>query len=171
MKIAVSFAYLGVIVAANLAVVWFGVVSIAPGLMAPAGVVFAGLALLLRDAIPDRRLVVALIAAGAVLSAVLSDPMIALASAAAFTISELVDWVVFELQRRRGASWTWAATGSNLVSAPLDTVAFLWLSGFGLAPALIAGQLVGKLLYATVLPVLVIALVRSRRAADELGAA
>jgi hypothetical protein len=158
--------YVAAIVAANLAVTWFGLVPIAPGLVAPAGVVFAGLVLLLRDTIRDRRLIAILVAIGAVLSALLSDPAIALASAAAFTVSELVDWAMFEWRRRRGASWVNAAFTSNLVSAPLDTIAFLWLSGFGLAPALIAGQLLGKLIYATVVPLLVKAAaerVRARR--------
>lgn len=166
-KLFVSLAYIATIVAANLAVATFGVVPIAPGLIAPAGVVFAGLALLLRDALDDRRLIVALIVAGAGVSALLSPPAIVFASAAAFAVSELVDWVVFEAQRRRGVRWTWAATGSNLVSAPLDTIAFLWLSGFGVTTPLVAGLLVGKLLYATVLPVAVIAAagrVRARRA-------
>lgn len=162
-----ALAYVATVVTANVAVTQYGVISIAPGLVAPAGVVFAGLVLLLRDAIPDRRLVLVLVAVGAVLSAFLSDPAIALASAAAFAVSELVDWALFEWRRRRGASWGNAAFTSNLVSAPLDTVAFLWLAGFGLAPALIAGQLVGKLLYATVVPLLVkttVQRVRARRA-------
>lgn len=166
-KLFVSLAYIATIVAANLAVATFGLVPIAPGLVAPAGVVFAGLALLLRDALDDRRLIAALIAAGAGLSALLSPPAIVIASVAAFAISELVDWVAFEVQRRRGARWAWAAAGSNLVSAPLDTLAFLWLSGFGVTGPLVAGQLVGKLIYATALPVLAVALVgrvRARRA-------
>jgi uncharacterized PurR-regulated membrane protein YhhQ (DUF165 family) len=160
-------AYVGVIVAANLAVAEFGLIPIAPGLVAPAGVVFAGLALLLRDALPDRRLIVALIVLGAGLSALLSAPAVAFASAAAFLVSELVDWAVYELQRQRGVRWAWAAIGSNVVSAPLDTIAFLWLSGFGATAPLVAGQLVGKLLYATLLPVLIVAVVirlRARRA-------
>lgn len=160
-------AYVGVIVAANLAVVEFGLIPIAPGLLAPAGVVFAGLALLLRDALPDRRLIVALIVLGAVLSALLSSPAVALASATAFLVSELVDWRVFYVHRMRGDSWIRAALISNLISAPLDTIAFLWLSGFGVTTALVAGQLVGKLLYATLLPLLVRAVVihlRARRA-------
>jgi queuosine precursor transporter len=163
----IPLAYVAAIVAANLAVAWFGLIPIAPGLVAPAGVVFAGLVLLLRDAIKDRRLVAVLIAAGALLSALLSDPVIALASAAAFAVSELVDWAVFELRRRRGTSWAWSAATSNVVAAPLDTVLFLWLSGFGVTAPLVAGQLVGKLLYATLLPLLVVVAVsrvRARRA-------
>lgn len=156
--------YIATVVAANVAVTQYGVVPIAPGLVAPAGVVFAGLVLLLRDAIPDRRLVLSLVVIGAGLSALLSDPAIALASAAAFGVAELVDWAVYEIQRRRGASWGSAALTSNLVSAPLDTIAFLWLSGFGVTGALVAGQLVGKLLYGTLPIVLAAAYVGRRQA-------
>lgn len=165
--VVVAVAYVATIVVANLAVAHFGLIPIGFGFTAPAGVVFAGLALLLRDALTDRRLILSLIVLGAGLSALLSSPAVALASAAAFGISELVDWAVYEVQRRRGASWAWAAATSNLVSAPLDTIAFLTLSGFGVTAPLVVGQLVGKLLYATALPILAKVLVshlRTRRA-------
>src|SRR3954464_9723695 len=67
-------------------------VPVAPGLMAPSGVVMVGLTLVLRDLV-QRRLGAGVslfaIAAGAAVSAFLAPPAIVVASAAAFLISEL----------------------------------------------------------------------------------
>ncbi|PDW00054.1 hypothetical protein CJ255_21180 [Candidatus Viridilinea mediisalina] len=85
------------IVAANLAITYLGIVPVGFGLMAPAGVYFAGLAFSLRDALHEtlgRRWVVGAILLGALLSAVLS-PQLALASGLAFLVSELADYAVY----------------------------------------------------------------------------
>ena len=80
-------------------------VPVAPGLVAPSGVVTVGLALVLRDLV-QRRLgrwwSLAAIAAGAALSALLASPALVVASTAAFLLSELADFAVYTpLQRRR----------------------------------------------------------------------
>src|SRR5436190_19319460 len=73
-------------------------IPVAPGLMAPSGVLMIGLALVLRDLV-QRRLgfvwAVAAILAGAALSGLLAPPALVLASAAAFLISELADLGVY----------------------------------------------------------------------------
>lgn len=119
--------YIGSIVGANWAIAQFGVV--APlGIAAPAGVFFAGLALSLRDALHEaggRRWVLAGILAGAALSAWLSGPL-ALASGAAFLVSEAADLAVYEPLRRR--SWAAALALSNTVGAVVDSALFLLLA-------------------------------------------
>ena len=69
-------------------------IPVAPGIMAPSGVLMIGLALVLRDLV-QRRLglawAFAAIAVGVVLSALLAPPALVLASATAFLLSETAD--------------------------------------------------------------------------------
>jgi hypothetical protein len=88
-------------------------------------------------------------AAGAVLSAVLAGPALAVASATAFALSELADLLVYQPLRRRG--FLRAVLASNAVGAPLDTIVFLSLAGFPVWSAL-PGQLWVKA-WATLIPV------------------
>ena len=163
-------AFVATVVAANWALAEFGTVPVAPGLEAPAGVYFAGLAFGLRDAVHERggrRLVLAAIAAGAGVSYVIEDAArvpgghtsIAAASAAAFAVSELADLAVYQPLRRR--SWPAAVAVSNGVGAVVDSALFLWLA-FGALDHL-AGQVVGKaLMIAVAIPLVWLA--RRRRA-------
>jgi uncharacterized PurR-regulated membrane protein YhhQ (DUF165 family) len=111
-------------------------IPVAPGLMAPSGVIMAGAALVLRDLV-QRRLGLAAsslaILAGAVLSALLAPPALVIASAAAFLLSEFADLAVYTPLARRG-----------LIVAGLvvDSIVFLWLA-FGSLEFLL-GQIVGK---------------------------
>ena len=84
--------YIGTIFAANWALATFGLVPVGFGLVAPAGVYFAGIAFTLRDLTQDalgRRAVVGAILVGALCSALVS-PQFALASAVAFLVAEPV---------------------------------------------------------------------------------
>ena len=162
--------------AANYLTARYGLVPVGFGLTATAGTYAAGLALLARDAVHDTagwRWVLAAVALGAGLSWLTSSPRLALASALAFTIAELADLAVYAPLRRRG--WARAALASGVAGALLDTVAFLAAAGFPLTAAGIGGQMVGKALWATLLPVLAIVAVREvrRRAVphDALDAA
>lgn len=151
--------YLATIVGANWAIQTFGLVPVGFGLMAPAGVYFAGLALTLRDLTHDalgRRWVLAAIVAGAALSAVIS-PAFALASGVAFLLSELADFAVYAPLRER--RWLLAVAASNAVGLVVDSALFLWLA-FGSLDFL-PGQVIGKLTM-TAVAVLVLALVRRR---------
>lgn len=149
--------YIATIFAANWALSTFGVVPVGFGLVAPAGVFFAGLALTFRDATQEqlgRGWVVAAIAVGALLSAVVS-PQFAIASGTAFLVSELADFAVYTPLRERG--WLRAVAASNVVGLIADSALFLWLA-FGSLDFL-AGQVVGKV-EMTVLAVAVLALLR-----------
>jgi uncharacterized PurR-regulated membrane protein YhhQ (DUF165 family) len=144
-KIVAIDAYLMAIVAANWLTAHYGFAPVGFGLMATAGTYAAGLAFIARDAVQDttgRLGAILALLAGAALSWWLASPALALASAAAFGLSELADMTVYTPLRRRG--YVRAAVASNAVGIVVDTVAFLWLAGFGLAPLVVAGQLVGK---------------------------
>lgn len=118
-------------------------VPVAPGLMAPSGVLTVGLALVLRDLV-QRRLgrywSLAAIAVGAALSALLASPALVIASTAAFLLSELADFAVYTpLQQRR---FILAVIASSVVGLVVDSILFLWLA-FGSLDFL-TGQIVGK---------------------------
>lgn len=130
-------AYVGTIYGANWALGKLGVVGIGFGLMAPAGVYFAGLALGLRDALHERTntLVVLLaIAVGCAASYLWADAVqipggkvtIALASAIAFGLSELADLAVYTPLRER--HWVAGVVASNAVGAAIDSLVFLPLA-------------------------------------------
>jgi uncharacterized PurR-regulated membrane protein YhhQ (DUF165 family) len=149
-------------VLANAAIQAWGIVPVGFGLMAPAGVFFAGLAFSFRDVVQERlgaRWAVAAILVGAALSALLS-PALALASGAAFLVSELADFAVFTPLRRR--SWLGAVAASNTVGLVVDSALFLWLA-FGSLDFL-AGQIVAKL-YMTILAVALLWVLKGRRLA------
>lgn len=154
-------AYVATIPAANWAVTRFGVVPVGFGYLAPAGVYAVGVALVLRDLAREaagRAAVVAAIAVGAVLSWWLADPGLALASAAAFAVSEAMDFAVYEPLRERGLAL--AMLASNAVGLLADSLIFLWLAFHSLE--FLPGQLLGKT-WMTLAAVAVIAVIARRR--------
>lgn len=153
-------AYIGAILAANWLTSRYGLIPVWPGLAATAGTYAAGAALLARDVLQDaagRRTVLAGIVLGAGLSVWLSTPQLAVASGAAFLIAETADMAIYTPLRKRG--WARAVLASNAVGAVLDTVVFLWLAGFPVASSA-PGQLVGKVIWATAVPVLAVTVIR-----------
>lgn len=153
--------YVLAIVAANVLTFHFGLVPVGFGLLVTAGTYAAGFALLARDFVhryANVWWVLAGIAFGIALSWVFASPAIALASAVAFGIAELVDLGVYLLARPKG--FVKAALVSNIVSAPIDTVLFLWIAGFPLTEESIVGQFVGKVLWATIVPLTLFVSVR-----------
>lgn len=159
MKYATAAGFLACILAANYTTTHYGMVPVGFGLIATAGTYFAGLTFVLRDSLQDaagKRAVVALIVAGALLSYLVADPFIALASGVAFLVSELVDFGIYTPLRRKG--YVRAAITSNITGAFVDTVLFLWIAGFPIWAAL-PGQMVGK----AAITALVVALVAAYR--------
>lgn len=143
-KLILAGAFLACILAANYVTSRYGFVPVGFGLMATAGTYFAGLSFVLRDSLQDaagKGWTVATIAAGAVLSFVIADPFIAAASAAAFGISELVDFSIYTPLRRRG--YVGAAIASNVAGSLVDSIVFLTVAGFPVWASL-PGQMVGK---------------------------
>lgn len=125
------------------------VIPVGFGFSAPSGVLMIGLALVLRDIVQHRAgtsAALGAIVAGSALSAFLASPALALASGAAFLISELADLAVYTpLAKTRRA---WAIAASGFVGAAVDSALFLWLA-FG-SLAFLQGQIIGKL-YASAL--------------------
>jgi queuosine precursor transporter len=118
-------------------------VPVAPGVMAPSGVLMIGLALVLRDLV-QRRLgrvwSLGAVALGAILSAAVAPPSLVLASAVAFFFSELADFLVYTpLQRRRFVT---AVVASSVVGLVVDSMIFLWLAFNSLQ--FLFGQVIGK---------------------------
>ena len=100
-------------------------VPVAPGLMAPSGVLMAGIALVLRDLVQRRLGVVAsslAILAGAALSALLAPPALVIASAVAFLLSEFADLGVYTPLARRGLVLAVIASGVAGLVVDFDRV-------------------------------------------------
>lgn len=126
-------------------------IPVAPGLMAPSGVLLIGLALALRDALQEaagRYVVLGCIIVGAALSLALSSPALAMASAVAFLLSELADWAVYDRLRQRGMAMAVVASGA--VGAVADSLLFSWLA-FGAvkwAPGLVLAKIYASVILA-----------------------
>jgi uncharacterized PurR-regulated membrane protein YhhQ (DUF165 family) len=119
-------------------------VPVAPGIMAPSGVLTIGAALVLRDVV-QRCLGltwgVGAILAGTLLSVLVAPPSLVIASGTAFLMSELADFGVYTpLQRRRLVCAVIASSGVGLT---IDSIVFLSLA-FG-SLHFLAGQVIGKL--------------------------
>src|SRR5262249_52894713 len=104
-------------------------IPVAPGLMAPSGVIMVGLALVLRDLV-QRRLgrswSLGAIVVGAILSGGVAPPSLVIASVTAFFFSEIADFLVYTpLQSRRFVA---AVVASSMVGLFVDSVIFLWLA-------------------------------------------
>lgn len=116
---------------------------VAPGLMAPSGVLMVGIALVLRDLVQRRLGLAAAVAAiliGAGLSGLVAPLSLIVASATAYLISEFADLAVYTpLQERRFVA---AVIVSSMVGLVVDSIVFLWLA-FG-SLEFLAGQVVGK---------------------------
>lgn len=118
-------------------------IPVAPGLMAPSGVLMIGLALVLRDGVQytlGRMWAVGAILAGAALSAFVAPAALVIASGTAFLLSELADFAVYTpLQKKRLIT---AVVASSVVGLVVDSMVFLHLA-FGSLEYL-PGQVVGK---------------------------
>lgn len=118
------------------------------GLMAPSGVLFIGLALVLRDWLQELtnwKWSVIAVLAGGILSLLTSSPFIALASAVAFVVAELFDLAVYTPLRQKGKHV--AVLASGVVGAFVDSLLFVWIAfgsvelSFGTAVAKIYASL------------------------------
>jgi len=118
-------------------------VPVAPGLLAPSGVLTVGVALVLRDVV-QRQLgagwALGAVAAGTVLSALIAPAALVFASACAFLLSELTDFAIYTpLQRRR---LVLAVVLSSMAGLVVDSLVFLQLAFH--SHEYLLGQVVGK---------------------------
>ncbi len=101
------------------------------GAWSPMAVV-TGLILVVRDFAQrevGHRIFIPLLI-GIVISFAMAPPAIAVASALAFAISEIVDWWVFTISKRPLSQ---RVLISSAIGAPLDTVGFWYLASFSVA--------------------------------------
>lgn len=162
LSLLVMAAYVGTIVAANWASTHSGALLFG-AVLVPAGTLWAGVTLTLRDVLHETvggRGVAVAISVGAGLSWLLASPQIAVASGVAFGVSEIVDSVVYA--RLRARSRLGAVIGSNAIGLLIDSVLFVPMA-FG-SFAAVPGQILGKAT-ATVLTVAVLLIGKARRRA------
>jgi uncharacterized PurR-regulated membrane protein YhhQ (DUF165 family) len=141
---------------------------VAPGLMAPSGVLMIGVALVLRDLVQRRLGIeygIGAVVAGAALSAGFAPPSLVIASGVAFLLSEAIDLAVYTpLARRR---LVLAVVASSMVGLVVDSLVFLWLA-FG-SLEFLGGQIVGKA-WMVLLSIPLVAYLRRRDARLGLAA-
>lgn len=153
--------YLGSIVLANVAVHIFGMVTLFGLITFPAGAAIVGLTFTFRDLVQRKHgnakcwiwMGVALIIT------VLFNPTLAVASGAAFLVSEFIDWLYFKLSGKP----LWARVfWSNCLSAPVDSAIFVTLA-FGWNLDAIMGQAMIKILFGALIFVLLAGFNRNLR--------
>jgi uncharacterized PurR-regulated membrane protein YhhQ (DUF165 family) len=119
------------------------VIQVWPGIYAPSGVLWVGVALVLRDMVQfflGRRVAVGAMLVGAVLSYFVA-PSLAVASAIAFLLSETADLAVYTPMIRR--RWVVPAVfSSSTVGLVVDSIVFLTIA-FG-SLEFLEGQIIGK---------------------------
>jgi len=136
------------------------VIPVGFGLEAPSGVLWVGVALVARDLVQQffgSRVAIAAMIIGAALSYFVA-PSLALASAAAFLLSETADFLVYTPLMRRD-KFILAVFLSGTVGLVIDSIVFLALA-FG-SLEFLAGQVVGKL-WVTIAGAAVLWLIRRR---------
>lgn len=145
--------YVASVVIVNIAFSALPVVETPLGAWPPASLL-VGLVFVVRD-LAQRRVghwVIVAMLLGAGLSYWMADPYIAVASAAAFTASELVDWLVYTVTKRPLRDRILLSSG---LSTPVDTVVFLGLIGLLSWPAALlmtASKMVGALAVYCLIP-------------------
>lgn len=145
--------YIATIVAANYAIHHIGTAAPFPGaphtlpvgfgLVAPSGVYFVALALVLRNVVQrqlGRWVAVVAILIGAAISWWVADPGLAKASAAAFLLSEALDMAIYTPLRRYGQYR--AVLPASLAGGAVDSALFLWIA-FG-SETFWKAQMLGK---------------------------
>lgn len=164
-------AFIGCVPAANWLIAHVGAVCVPdgpclipvwPGILAPSGVLLAGLSFVLRDLVQEALGLIWAIAAvliGGVIAALIASPVLAVASVVAFLIAEMADLLVFTGLRRRGL--VLASVASSVVGLLLDSLIFVQIA-FG-NPAYIVGQSIGKAWMVLAALPLLIAIQRTRR--------
>jgi uncharacterized PurR-regulated membrane protein YhhQ (DUF165 family) len=140
--------YIALIVLVNWLFTVVPPVDMGGGDMWPPVALIVGLIFVARDfaqrAIGHWVLAAMLIAA--VLSYYLADPFVAVASVAAFAISELADWLVYSFTKKTFAQ---RVLFSSILATPIDSVVFLGILGWLSAPgvlAMTASKMIGALI-------------------------
>ena len=117
--------YIATVVAINMAFAYIPPIVLFDGTIFTVGSVIAGLVFVARDFAQrevGHKVVLLLMAAAGLLSYLLADPFVAIASITAFAISELSDYIVYSKYK---GDFNKRVVVSSLVSVPIDTAVFL----------------------------------------------
>jgi uncharacterized PurR-regulated membrane protein YhhQ (DUF165 family) len=138
--------YVALIVAVNYAFTVVPLVKLPDGTMWPPVALLVGLIFVARDFAQregGHKVLLAMLV-GVAISYFMSNPFVATASAAAFLISELVDWAIYTYTKRPLSQ---RILFSSLLGAPVDSAVFLGLLSL-LSPVGIAAMTASKLIAA-----------------------
>jgi uncharacterized PurR-regulated membrane protein YhhQ (DUF165 family) len=125
MKYKYALSYIATVVAINMAFAYIPPIVLFDGTIFTIGSVIAGLVFVARDFAQrevGHKVVLLLMAAAGLLSYLLADPFVAIASITAFAISELSDYIVYSKYK---GDFNKRVVVSSLVSVPIDTAVFL----------------------------------------------
>ena len=125
MKYKYALSYIATVVAINMAFAYIPPVVLFDGTIFTIGSVIAGLVFVARDFAQrevGHKVVLLLMAAAGLLSYLLADPFVAIASIVAFAISEISDYIVYSKYK---SDFNKRVIVSSLVSVPIDTAVFL----------------------------------------------
>ena len=143
-----SIYYFTAVVAANLGFTYILLIPIPGGEMFAPMSLLVGFIFVLRD-FAQKELghkVLAVMFAGVVVSYLLADPYVAVASALAFAVSESVDWFVYTVSKKPMKD---RILISSAISTPIDSAVFMLMVGFfswyGLA-VMVASKMLGALI-------------------------
>ena len=148
MRFKFSLLYVGLIILVNMGFSVVPLVDIPGGEKWPPMSLVVGFIFVARDFAQreiGHRVIIAMLIAAA-LSYVMADPFVAMASLAAFLISEFADWAVYSFT---GRSFRQRVLISSAVGTPVDSIVFLGIIGhlsvIG-ALAMTASKMLGALL-------------------------
>ena len=140
--------YVAAVVVANLGFTYLPMIPLPGGEMFAPMSLLVGFVFVLRD-FAQREIghrVLAAMAVGVLVSYLLADPFVAIASATAFAISEAVDWAVYTYTRK---SLKQRVLISSAISTPVDSAVFMLILGFfswyGFA-VMVASKMIGALI-------------------------
>ncbi len=135
--------YVALIVGVNYAFTVVPLIELPGGTMWPPVALLVGFVFVVRDFAQreiGHRVLLAMLA-GVIISYYMADPFIAMASAAAFLVSEVADWAVYSFTRRPLSQ---RVLYSSALGAPIDSAVFL--GGIGLlSPMGVAAMTLSKM--------------------------
>lgn len=140
--------YFSAVVIANLGFTYIPMIPIPGGEMFAPMSLLVGFVFVLRDFAQKEigHKILAVMVAGVLASYLLADPYVAYASAVAFAVSELADWLVYSISKK---SLKDRILISSTVSTPLDSAVFMLMLGFfswyGFA-VMVASKMLGALI-------------------------
>lgn len=116
--------YITAVVLVNIGFSYVPLIPTALGLLSPMAVI-VGLVFVFRDYAQRQsgHTVIAAMLIGVALSYLLADPFVATASAAAFAVSEFVDWLIYTVT---GKPFGERVLISSAIATPVDTAVFLF---------------------------------------------